>query len=165
MYKDEISIILQAILNEVEGYVFYKLASERATSEGSKEALMELANEEMKHANCLKKLWKYTTGGGEFSLDVILESGISIPSPEIYKWGNVDKNRLAEAMTVYNIGVQMEKDSIRFYENAKLKSLSEPVIKTFDILIKLEHAHLEQFENRHKMLKEEWLDEQEFVPF
>jgi len=165
MYKDEIAIILQAILNEVEEYVFYKLASDRATSDGSREALMELANDEIKHANCLKKLWKYTTGGGEFSLDTILESGISIPSPEIYKWGNIDKDRIAEAMTVYNIGIQMEKDSITFYENAKLKPLSEPIEKLFDILIKWEHVHLEQFENRHKLLKEEWLDEKEFVPF
>jgi len=165
MYNEEIAIISQAILNEVEGSEFYKLASARAVSEGTKEALVELSNEEMQHADYLKKLWKYITGGGEFSLDSVLESGILIPSPEIYKWGKVGKESLETAMSVYSIGMQMEKDSIKFYENAKLKSLSLPVAKFFDLLIKWEYVHLEQFENQYKMLTEEWWAEQGYAPF
>lgn len=165
MYKEELSIISQAVLNEVEGYEFYKLAGNQAASEGTKEALLELANEELKHADYLRKLWGKLNNGSEVKLEDILEAGIKIPSPEIYRWNKVDKNGTSVAMSVFGIGMQMEQSSVDFYEKAKAKVSSPASKELFDLLIQWEKVHLKQFTDQYNILKEDWWAEQGFAPF
>lgn len=165
MYKEELAIISQAVLNEVEGYEFYKMASNQANSDGTKEAFMELANEELKHADYLRKLWRKLSDGGDIEIESIIDSGIEIPSPEIYKWDKVDKSLASVAMSVFGIGMQMEQSSITFYEEAKLKVKSQASKDLFDILIGWERVHLLQFTEQYNLLKEDWWAEQGFAPF
>ncbi|NLJ58552.1 MAG: ferritin family protein [Tissierellia bacterium] len=165
MYKEELSIISQAILNEVEGYEFYKLASQQASSQGTKEAFLELANEELKHTDYLKKLWKNLSDGGEVEIEEIISSGIEIPSPEIYRWDKVDKLNATLEMSIFGIAMQMEKNSIDFYQDAKEKAKSKLGKDLFDLLIKWERVHLEQFSNQYDLLKNDWWAEQGFAPF
>lgn len=165
MYKEELAIISQAILNEMEGYEFYKMAAEQAKTQGTKEAFMELANEELKHAEYLKKLWTILSDGGEVKIKEILLSGIVIPSPEIYRWDKVDKLYATLEMSIFSIGMQMEKSSMDFYEEAKKNSKSQSSKDMFDLLIKWEKVHLDQFTNQYNLLKEEWWAEQGFAPF
>lgn len=165
MYNEELTIISQAILNEVEGYEFYRMASHQAQSEGTREAFLELSNEEMKHADYLKKLWSQLSGGGEVDISSILDSGVVIPSPEIYRWDKVDKSSTSLAMSVFGIGMQMEQSSVRFYEDARRKVKSQASKDLFDVLISWEKVHLMQFSNQYGILKEDWWAEQGFAPF
>jgi rubrerythrin len=165
MYKEELSIIAQAVLNEMEGYEFYKMAGKQADTQGTKDAFMALANEELKHSEYLKKLWTALSDGGEVKIEEILLSGIVIPSPEIYKWDKVDKLYSTKEMSIFGIGMQMEKSSIDFYENAKKNAKSQYSKDLFDLLIKWEKIHLDQFSNQYNILKEEWWAEQGFAPF
>ncbi|MFA9422923.1 MAG: ferritin family protein [Sedimentibacter sp.] len=165
MYKDELTIISQAVLNEIEGYEFYKLASAQSTSEGTKEAFLELATEEEKHADYLKKLWAKLSDGGEVKINSIIDAGIEIPSPEIYRWNKVDKNDASMALSIFGIGMKMEQDSIKFYEEAKEKVSSQAGKELFDILINWEKVHLLQFSEQYNLLKEDWWTEQGFAPF
>ncbi len=165
MYKEELAIISQAVLNEMEGYEFYNMAGEQAKTQGNKEAFKHLAEEELKHAEYLKKLWTVLSDGGEMKIEEILSSGIEIPSPEIYRWDKVDKAYATLGMSIYGIGMQMEKSSIDFYEDAKEKASSREIKDIFDLLIKWEQVHLEQFTNQYNMLKEEWWSDQSYAPF
>jgi rubrerythrin len=165
MYKEELSIIAQAILNEIEGYEFYKLAGNQATTDGTKEAFLELANEELKHAEYLRKLWQKLSDGNDISIEEIIESGVEIPSPEIYRFDKIDKSSTSVAMSIFGIGIQMEKSSIEFYENAKNMASSKASIALFDILIGWEKVHLNQFTQQYNLLKEDWWAEQGFAPF
>ncbi|MEL7646906.1 MAG: ferritin family protein [Sedimentibacter sp.] len=165
MYKEELSIISQAILNEVEGYEFYRMASQQSQSEGTREAFLELADEEMKHAEYLKKLWSQLSGGSEVDISSILDAGVVIPSPEIYRWDKVDKSSTSLAMSVFGIGMQMEQSSVRFYEDAREKVKSQASKDLFDVLIGWEKVHLMQFSNQYGILKEDWWSEQGFAPF
>ena len=67
------------------------------------------------------------------------------PSPEIYRWEKLDVKEANLAMTVFSIGVQMEKDAIRFYEEAAEKSEIEELQQIYRILIQWEKVHLDQF--------------------
>lgn len=165
MYKEELSIISQAILNEIEGYEFYKMAGNQASTDGTKEAFLELANEELKHADYLKRLWKKFSDGNDVNIDDIIESGIEIPSPEIFRWDKIDKSNSSVAMSIFGIGMQMEQKSIDFYEIAKNKVSSQVSIALFDLLISWEKLHLEQFTYQYSISKEEWWAEQGFAPF
>ena len=60
---------------------------------------------------------------------------------------------------------EMEKDSIVFYEDAKSKTKFDEAKKLFDLLIKWEKVHLEQFVEQYNIHKENWWADQSFAPF
>lgn len=162
MYKDELEVISQAILNEVEGYEFYKIAAENGPLSNEK-AFLELANEELKHVEYLRALFDKVKTSKEDDLKLAFDS--KPPSPNIYQWNKVESQYNSMIMSVFSIGMQMEKDSIKFYEEAKKKTNIEEAKNLFDLLIKWEYVHLEQFSEQYEMYRQQWWDEQNFAPF
>lgn len=163
MHKEELNVISQAIINEIEGYEFYRMAANQAGTGESKAAFLELAEEELKHVEYLKALFNKIKNGKEDELRLALEA--SPPSPNIYNWEKVSKEHTSLAMSVFSIGMQMEKASIEFYEDAKDKTTLEEARRLFDLLIKWERVHLEQFTQQYNIHKEDWWAEQSFAPF
>lgn len=163
MDKKELDVIKQAILNEVEGYEFYKMAANQAGTDESKEAFLELGNEELKHVEYLEALFHKIKDNEEDDLKLALEA--KPPSPNIYNWNKIDKKYTSLAMSVFSIGIQMEKASIEFYEQAKKNTKYEEAKKLYDILIKWEQVHLDQFTEQYHIHKENWWADQGFAPF
>lgn len=163
MLKEELEIISQAILNEVEGYELYRMAANQSATKNSKEAFMELANEELRHVEFLKNLFDNIKDGKEDELSLAHE--VKPPSPDIYNWEKVDQEHASMAMSVFSIGIQMEKDSIEFYQNAKEKTKIDQAKKLFDLLIKWEKVHLDQFIEQYNIYKEDWWADQGYAPF
>lgn len=159
----ELEVIKQAILNEVEGYEFYNMAASAASTGESKLAFKELANEELKHVEYLQKLFDKIKNNKEDELKLALET--DIPSPNIYNWDKVEGDKTSLAMSVFSIGIQMEKDSIKFYEEAKKNTKYEDAKKLYEILIKWEQVHLDQFIEQYNIQKENWWSDQSFAPF
>lgn len=163
MLNEELNVIKQAIMNEVEGYEFYKMAANQAGEGGSKDAFLELANEEKKHIEYLEALFaKLKDGAAD---DKALAEIEEPPSPGIYKWDKLDKDLTSLAMSVFSIGIQMEKDSVDFYKKAKKETEIEEARKLYDILIKWEKVHLDQFTEQYEMYRGDWWSEQGFAPF
>lgn len=76
----------------------------------------------------------------------------------------MDKQNLNLALSVFSVGMQMERDSIAFYEDAK-KQVDDPQAKkVFDELIKWEKVHLDQFATQYEIYKQEWWADQGFSP-
>lgn len=163
MLKQELDIISQAILNEIEGYEFYKMAANQVGQGDSQAAFMELANEELKHVKYLEELMGKIKDSEEDEIYLAHES--NPPSPDIYNWERVDKENTSLAMAVFGIGIDMEKASIDFYQEAKDKTEIEAAKKLYDLLIKWERVHLDQFTEQYEMYRNEWWDDQNFAPF
>lgn len=162
MKKDELFTIKQAILNEVEGYEFYKMAERQAENEDAKESFSILASEEMKHAQYLKELFDKMKDEGEgFELAYLADP----PSPHIYNWENYRFKKPSIGVSIYGTAVNLEKASVEFYENAKEKTESMEAKKLFDMLIKWEKVHLEQFQKAYEISKEDWWNDQGYAPF
>lgn len=163
MHNDELNVIKQAILNEIEGYEFYNMAANQAGTDESKEAFIELANEELKHADYLRQLFDKVKNNSEddFKLSFLVDP----PSPNIFDWKKIDRKYTSLAISVFGIGIQMERASIDFYEDAKLNSNFEEAKKLYDILIGWEKVHLDQFTKQYNIYKEDWWNDQEFAPF
>ncbi|MBN2287503.1 MAG: ferritin family protein [Tissierellales bacterium] len=162
MKTDELMVIKQAIVNEIEGYEFYKMAEKQADSEETKLALGHLSEEELTHIGYLKTLFnKMQEEDDAFSL-AFLENP---PSPGIYDW---EKHHFAEksiAVSIYGTAVNLEKASVEFYKEAREKSHHEAARKLYEMLINWEQVHLEQFSKAYKISMESWWDEQGFAPF
>jgi len=162
MLNEELNIISQAILNEVEGYEFYKMAAAQAGNKESSDSFMTLANEELKHVEYLNALFNKIKEGDD---DLKLAFEANPPSPDIYNWEKLDKDQTSLAMAVFGVGIQMEKDSIEFYEDAKSKTQIQEAKNLYDLLIKWERVHLEQFTEQYNIYKEDWWADQGFAPF
>lgn len=106
MNKEELKTIKQAIINENEGYEFYKMVSKDTNSEESKKAFLELAEEELKHVKWLKDLFTKLKDNKMDSIDL---KEIQVASPKIFAWENLDREGASKAVSVFGIGIQMEK--------------------------------------------------------
>jgi rubrerythrin len=163
MNKEELAIIKQAILNEIEGYEFYKMASEKETSKEGKEAFIELANEELKHVEYLQELFSKIKDGDEEDFQLAFLS--NPPSPRIFDWKKIEVGNNSLAVSVFGIGIQIEKASIDFYQEAMVKTQNIMAKKLFEILVSWEKVHLNQFTDAYNFHKEEWWAAQGYAPF
>ena len=162
-YSEEVKAIRQAMLNEIEGAEFYKLSAEKFGNSSTRDILLGLAKEEELHYEYLKELAAKLMGTEEkFEADDLLKD---VPSPEIYNWDKADPSLVSLAVSVFSVAMNMEKDSVAFYTEQRDKARSEEARKLFDILIKWEQVHLDQFTKQYKIYQQEWWDSQNFAPF
>jgi rubrerythrin len=163
MNIEELKIIKQAILNELEGYEFYKMAGNQSGSKEVKDAFLELAQEEMKHINWLNELFNKIKGGKEDELTLAFLENTS--SPKIFNWENLDRKDAGISVSVFGIGIQMERAAIQFYMKAEEQTKLPDSKKLFEKLIVWEQAHLDQFASQYEKLKESWWADQDYAPF
>ncbi len=163
MTENELKLIKKAILNEVEGYEFYKLAAQGTSNQETADTFMLLAREEEKHVEWLQGLLAELSDDKNAAFE--LASIDMPPSPEIFRWDKIQEEDAHRALTVFSIGLQMEKASAEFYEAGAKQAENEKVKKLFDILAKWEWAHYTQFLQEYEILMDMYWDEQGYAPF
>lgn len=162
MSSNEVKIIRQALLNEQEAISFYTMAADQAKSEDAKEAFLELVAEEQQHVDWLMALYK---GICENSVGTFDPSIFEEPSaPVQYDWKTIGRESGSLAVSVFGIGINMEKAAIDYYKEAA-RTTQLPAAKTlYEKLVRWEYQHLEQFQQEYDNLREEWWDQQGFSP-
>ena len=163
--RNEVEILRQAMLNEVEGAEFYKLSADKFAPSSTKDALLDVARQEEDHIEYLKSLSEKLIDDSRsinFDPETLKKE---VPSPGIFKWDKVDEDMVRLAVTVFSVGLNMEKDSVKFYTEAKEKVESEESKKLFDILAKWEESHVETLQKQYDIYQQEWWNMQNFEPF
>lgn len=163
MDKDELSVIKEAILNENEGYQVYMMAAEKIDKEEISQSFKNLAKEEQKHIEWLKDL--YNNFDQETEMKFTIDQITPAEKPRIFKWEKIEKENLSFALSVFGIGVKMEKEAIEYYKNAVSKTDSIKAKKLYKKIIDWEYQHLNFFQEQYDMLREDWWAEQSFEPF
>jgi len=154
--------IKQAIINEIEGYEFYRMAASTCRDEVIKETYLSLAEEERKHVVWLRELHNQIEGKGN---EIALEAIEAPPSPDIFNWNNLDREDPKTRLSVFGIALQLEKASYEFYKKVQGEVDDEVVVELFKILESWERVHYETFDKEYKLLKEQWWHDQGFAPF
>ncbi|HEY5576183.1 MAG TPA: ferritin family protein [Clostridiaceae bacterium] len=164
MSKAELTIIRQGIVKELEGYEFYKMVSENTkNSLETKETFMQLANEEMKHANWLKEMYvKVEKGKLE---DLVSGIELDVPAPGNAKWKNLKKDSASIPVAVFGMGINMEKASIEYYTKAAADTKIKEAKEFFVMLAKWEKTHLEFLSDEYEDMLVDWWADQGFAPF
>lgn len=162
MMLEDINIIKQAIINEIEGFEFYRMASEQEASEETKKAFEQLSKEEFLHVEWLQKLYDLLIKSKSEALEAAFAD--NPPSPGIFPREPLRQNP-SLAMAVFGIGIQMEKASIEFYRDAEQKTQIPSAKRLFSLLAIWEENHLKQFTEHYEDLKTEWWDKQDFQPY
>ncbi|MFZ7104833.1 MAG: ferritin family protein [Peptococcaceae bacterium] len=164
MYKNvkEIELIKTALLNEKEGEIFYKMAAGQAENESVQEALLFLAEEEVKHGEWLRNVYRKLINEKQFSLEAMVEA--EERSPEIFTAATQHPETGSLAVSVFGIGIKMEKASIDYYQNAAATTEIKELQGFYRRLVDWEKGHLKMLEKIYDQLKEEWWDKQGFSP-
>jgi len=162
MKIETIAYIKQAIIGEIEGYEFYKLAAKQAKSQEVKDTYLYLADEERKHVIWLEDLLKQIDGeDNRFDL----ESVDPPPSPDLFRWDKLDRENPQTTISVFGIALQLEKSSYEFYGECAEK-IEDPIARRlFKILEAWEKAHYDSFNKEYKELNDNWWAEQRFAPY
>ncbi|MFZ3101816.1 MAG: ferritin family protein [Desulfitobacteriaceae bacterium] len=162
---NELSIIQQAILNEVEGTAFYEMAVLQATNTDVKLALQHLRDQEIVHERWLRSLNQSIQAKITFKLDQDkLNELEKVQSPGIFaKAGEVFQFSAIE-LAIFGAGLLMEKASIDFYDKAAKEAVTPEEKELFNHLVKWETVHLELLDKIHSMLQDEWWEKQQFSP-
>ncbi|MDK2865785.1 MAG: hypothetical protein PWP38_100 [Clostridiales bacterium] len=163
MELNDILIFKKAILNEVEGYEFYKMAAHNAEDEMSKRLLNEMANEERDHLEWLRDVFQKLGGVDEdrFKLS-LMDTPVS---PNIFTWDNVSVKNPSLAVSIFGMAMTFERESVALYQEAMADSEDENAKRVFEILLKWEKGHLEKFSKAYERYSEDWWAEQNFHPF
>ncbi|MDD2282152.1 MAG: ferritin family protein [Eubacteriales bacterium] len=162
MLIHELKIIRQALLNEQEGYDFYTLAANQVESQEAKEAFSQLAAEEQKHIEWLREMYKQLAANNPDGFD--FTNIADPPAPGLYTKKNIGRESGSLAVSVFGIGVNMEKAAIDFYTAAAEQSQLPAAKRLYNNLIMWENQHLEKFLSEYESLKQDWWERQGFSP-
>ncbi|OAT82268.1 ferritin family protein [Desulfotomaculum copahuensis] len=160
MPENELNLLKTAILNEMEGHQFYTLAAQQVKDTDTKQALLFLAEEEEKHKSWLLNLYRNIARNQPPDPSAFRD----IPSPGIFEPGKVKPESGSLEVSVFRIGILMEKASVDFYRRAAAESRRDDVKKLCARLAEWETGHLDMLEKTYDYLKEEWWEKQGFSP-
>lgn len=164
MNANELNILKTALLNEAEGEHFYQLAAENTSDPEVKNAFLSLAEEEQQHGKWLQEMLKSLTKGESLNTDLLnidLTSGVS---PHIFNISQVsDKQNILE-ISVFHIGILMEKASLDYYRQAAGATSSPDAKNLYETLAKWEMNHLNKLEKIYDSLRDVWFEQQGFSP-
>lgn len=162
MDKSELKIIKTAILNEMEGEKFYKTAAQNAKSPDTSNAFLHLAEDEKRHQEMLRDMLEQLMAGQDFSIETLKLQGT--PSPRIFKAANSADTENAMEISVFHIGILMEKASIDYYRKAAQTTTLPSTRPLYERLADWEVNHLVAMEKIYDSLTEDWWERQGFSP-
>ena len=144
-------VLAVAIKAEVNAENIYKAMAERVRNELVKEKLLNLSNEEKKHENMLRSMYKQITNGQE---PVLQSKGIS--EVEDFLKGNYTHEAALE------MAIQSEEKAEKFYLDAAQNSEDPNGRFMFEYLANFERGHKVLLQNELDALKRNphWFDDQ-----
>jgi rubrerythrin len=161
MYAEEMEILKRAILNEHEGYQFYRLAAEKVADEEVRDVFEFLAGEEQDHEKWLREI------AGDLLRNAAPEAqalpGPDTVSPGIFTRENI-KNAGGIIVSALHIGIMMEKASMDYYRDAAQKTRLPAARELYLKLSHWERNHLDRLEKAYDFAREEWWAQQGFSP-
>ncbi len=165
--KELLEGLTEAIRAERDGNSFYRMAAKGTEDEKGKEIFETLANEELDHMHFLRRQYDsiMETGVPDMTIKLGPKADLSGLSPI---FSDKLKSRIKDAhieMSALSIGVQLELDAIKFYQEQSKKA-DDPEIKRFyDELAEWEQGHYNALLAQQKELRKDYWSDSGFAPF
>lgn len=145
-----------AIQIEENGERFYRKALAEVPDQSLREMLLYLANEEGVHRDCFLKMKKSapTSGGEEWAEQV---SGAMLKSSmqdHLFSLDEVDLGSIADLNTLLATALELEQDSVMFYEIIASFVTKPDILKQLKAIIAEEQKHIETLRERQEAFLE-----------
>ena len=157
----------RAAMAELEGHNFYLMAATTTSDQKGKETFQQLAGEEMDHFNFLKAHYESVMETGKLSEVAKLgERGVFDDSWPIFS--DELKKRAEDAhyeMTALSMGIQLEQEAMKFYEEQASRVTEPEAKKFFHELAEWEKGHYHALLRQQESLKYDYWQGAGFEPF
>ena len=167
MKKELSEALIQAIKAERDGHSFYTMAAKGTDDPKGREIFETLALEELDHMNFLRAQYDaiLKTGKPDTKIKLGPRAELDTISPI---FSEKIKNRISEAhieMSALSIGIQLELDATKFYED-QAQAASDPDIKSFfEELAQWENGHYRALLAQQEEFKADYWSQGGFAPF
>lgn len=148
-------VIRTAIKMETDGMEFYEKARDKTSHPFGKEMFLSFKKDEERHLNVLKKIL------AELDLSGFEKYFGKTPREKIRTIFNQIKDKMQQRiaanpdeMETLKIGIEMEKESIRFYKSSLEKTVDPRAKILLEKLILEEKDHYSILENTHSFLED-----------
>lgn len=153
-----------AIKLEINGRKFFNHAADITEHERGQKMFRFLANEEVKHLETFSKLFNQILGGDDWKKH-IPSYQVQGEAPLVTKLKERMKHAEGKGETeALSIGMQLEMDAIRFFEQAAQKTGDPTAKKIFREIAEEEKFHYDLLQAQHDSVSKSgfWLDGAEF---
>ena len=160
-------VLTNAIKAEFEGHSFYLMAAQATDDSKGKEVFKRLAQDEIQHAEYLRKQYDSWTETGAFDDSLPMTWKDNGPSDSSI-FSDSLKGRIQGAhfeMTALSVGAQLEESAMRFYRR-NAEATDNPALKR--VLFELadwELKHYELLVKEMELLKGDFWSANQFAPF
>jgi len=157
----------QAILAEVEGQHFYRMAAQSTDDPKGKDVFGKLANDEVLHEQYLRAHYESFVKHGVPDAGVKLASPADLGSSSPI-FSDALKGRIRSAhfeMTALSVGVQLEMNAVKFYRQASQEATDPLLREFFRELERWESLHYQALLTQQDELKEDYWSASGFSPF
>jgi rubrerythrin len=159
----------KAMQAEVEGSHFYLMAARSTDDEQGRRTFEQLAQDEVNHLRFLKAQYKSIIEKGKTDPEITLSdmNSTNTRSPHPI-FSEKLKNRIQDAhfeMTSLAVGIQLELNAIKFYQQEAEQAEDAVTKKFFSQLAQWEKGHYEALLNQQQLLQEDYWNDAGFEPF
>lgn len=158
-----------ALLNEVEGREFYRMAAGNATRDGVRQLFEFLMTEEERHYETIVEQAARMAEGKppRLSRDAAGKRAIRKYRSPLFPPDFVARGRHADGeVAALSIGMTLEKRAIQQFSALRRKVKGDPAAeRLFDGLIAWEREHLEILTRQYEQLREMYWEQARFWPF
>lgn len=159
--------LLKAAMAEREGHSFYMMAANTTQDPKGKQVFEQLAREELEHLSFLKTHYDSLLQTGRLDVNARLGHGSDLAGSFPIFTAAI-KSRVKDAhfeMSALAIGIQLERDAIKFYQEQAQSSLDPEARKFFGELATWEAGHYNALLRQQEELKGDYWSGAGFSPF
>lgn len=157
----------RAIQTELDGYHFFRMAAATTEDPKGREVFDGLAREELEHERFLRAQYDHVVRTGTIDPALRLTQHVDLSGDDPI-FSKQLRTRLRDAhfeMSALSIGIQLELQARRFYEEQAAQT-AEPVAKQFFLdLAAWEGRHYDGLLRQQESLKEDFWSDSGFSPF
>src|SRR5512134_3841351 len=159
----------QALLNEVDGAEFYRMAAKSARHDGVRQMFRFLMEEEERHREAILDQMRRMAEGRPFRLarGAMAKKRLDRFRSPLFTEDLVKGSRHVEGeVAALSIGMTLEKRAIAQFAALRRKVAGDaPAEKVFSDLVAWEQDHLEVLTRQYEQLREMYWEEARFWPF
>jgi rubrerythrin len=159
----------QALLNEVEGVEFYRMAAGNTRHDGVRQMFRFLMEEEERHREAILAQMKRMAEGKPFRMErgAAAKKALAKFRSPLFTGDLVKGSRQVEGeVAALSIGMTLEKRAIAQFSALLRKTAGDPrVEKVFSDLVAWEQDHLDILTRQYDQLREMYWEEARFWPF
>lgn len=162
IFADEISMVKEALAIEKGSINYYELSAKQLEKDSLGKIFSSLAHQSKEHVSYLEGLQKSLEEQDDRGLVDKIKTAFT--GSDDLKLEDVNPENAQLALSIISEGINIKRQTIKFYEKAAQKTEDKRAAGLYDELAYWENFQLEQLSGQYEIYKQEWWSDQGYSP-